>query len=128
MLQQAHYNKKHGGFVNFAFFRGEDDVKPHRPRFKVDNFIPWWKRAVTLVVLRCLCRGWKTMSIPFLRLFLHNETLNRKNFIHTTMKKKLSEMRWTTGRKVLGSILASTTKGAQHERLLISPCEIIKIC
>jgi hypothetical protein len=36
--------------------------------------------------------------------------------------------RWTTGRKVLGSILASTTKGAQHERLIVSPCEIIKIC
>jgi hypothetical protein len=30
--------------------------------------------------------------------------------------------------KVLGSILASTTKGAQHERLIVSPCEIIKIC
>jgi hypothetical protein len=27
-----------------------------------------------------------------------------------------------------GSILASTTKGAQLERLIISPCEIIKIC
>jgi hypothetical protein len=33
-----------------------------------------------------------------------------------------------TDRKVLGSILASTTKGAQHERLVVSPCEIIKIC
>jgi hypothetical protein len=34
----------------------------------------------------------------------------------------------TTGRKVLGSILASTSKGAQLEPLTFSPCEIIKIC
>jgi hypothetical protein len=39
-------------------------------------------------------------------------------------------MRWThrPGRKVLGSILASATKGAQLERLIVIPCEIIKIC
>jgi hypothetical protein len=36
--------------------------------------------------------------------------------------------RWTTGWNLLGSILASTTKGAQHERLAVSPCEIIMIC
>jgi hypothetical protein len=36
-------------------------------------------------------------------------------------------MRWTeTGQKVLGSILALTIKGAQHERLIVSPCEIIR--
>jgi hypothetical protein len=33
-----------------------------------------------------------------------------------------------TGRKVLDSILYSTTKGVQRERLIISPCETIKIC
>jgi hypothetical protein len=32
------------------------------------------------------------------------------------------------GRNVLGSILASTTKGAHHERLIVPPCEIIQIC
>jgi hypothetical protein len=40
----------------------------------------------------------------------------------------LVDKRWTKGRKVLGSILALTTKGVQHERLIVSPCEILKIC
>jgi hypothetical protein len=34
---------------------------------------------------------------------------------------------WTTGQKILGSILAQTRKGVQHERLKVSPCEIIRI-
>jgi hypothetical protein len=31
---------------------------------------------------------------------------------------------WFTDRKVLGSILALSTKGTQHEQLKVSPCEI----
>jgi hypothetical protein len=40
--------------------------------------------------------------------------------------KSLPLKRWTTGREVLGLILASTTIGAQLERLIVSPCEIIR--
>jgi hypothetical protein len=61
-------------------------------------------------------------------MLLNVVQLARANINVYNMAGEIVELLGLTGRKVLSSTLASTAKGAQLERLIVSPCEIIKIC
>jgi hypothetical protein len=79
----------------------------------------------------CRIHGYLGLDQDWAQLGGQDSSVDIKKMINRSLLSHMEKLASDsiTGRKALGSILASTAKGAQHERLLnlVSPCEIIKI-